>query len=210
MLNKPVKILRIGLTGGFGAGKSTVSKIFKTLGANIVDVDLAGRWAVDNDKAVRDQILQNFGPHLFLAETLNRKALASIVFSDYQKLELLNSIVHPVMLKRVDWLLEHPQIPEAKMTVVDAALLFELNLDEKVEKTITILAQNENVISRAMARDSISRKDVLNRLDSQMDMQKKAGRSDFVILAWSSHLSRFQKHIHIFLSLQGYGLPLLF
>ena len=171
----------LGLTGGIGAGKSTVSKILHSLGANIVDVDLAGRWAVENDDTVREKIQQHFGSHLFSEDTLDRKALAKTVFSDPQKLELLNSIVHPVMLQRLDWLLEHPDDPRAKLIVVDAALLFELRLDHRVEKTLTILAQREHVITRTMARDSASRQDVENRLDSQMDMQEKAARSDFVI-----------------------------
>jgi len=176
-------MLTIGLTGILGSGKSTVAGMFRGLGIPIVDMDEAGRWAVDNDETVRKQIAATFGREMFDAEgNLLRQKLGNVVFSDDEKLQTLNRIVHPGMLACAQvWVDEIKQEPAAPYLIIDAALIFELDVDTDCEAVITVAAPLEDSIQRAMQRSGLTREDALGRIDAQLSQEEKIAHSDYVI-----------------------------
>lgn len=179
-LNK--KSLIVGLTGIPGSGKSKVSGMLAQHGAIIVDVDLAGRWVVEENKNVLEQIRQTFGDAVFIGDELDRRKLGALIFADQNMRDKLNRIVHPVMLQRVDDLInESLKTGHAPYIVVDAALIFELGLDKKVDVTVTVSSPIEICIKRAMQRDGLGREQVMQRIKSQLPQEEKIRRADYVL-----------------------------
>ncbi len=175
--------LRVGLTGSIGSGKTTVAKMLAAHGAAVVDVDLAGRWVLEHDEKVRQEIRKAFGAGVFLDDgTIDRPKLGALVFADLQKLETLNRIVHPPMLEKVLKEIKtfenddrHPYI------IVDAALIFELNLDKMLDLVVTVSAPLEVSLQRTHLRDRLSVHQIKQRIQSQIPIDEKIKRSDFVI-----------------------------
>ncbi|MBN1465403.1 dephospho-CoA kinase [candidate division KSB1 bacterium] len=176
---KPV----VGLTGILGSGKSSVAERLRRLGACIVDMDDAGRWAVEAER-VRRRLRKAFGAQIFDAENqLLRKKLGDIVFSDSAALAVLNSIVHPVMLRRARSLIKKEKTRRACLyIVVDAALLFELDFEKECDLTVTVAAPIERCLERAEQSKKMTRQQALDRIHAQMAQDEKTKRSDYVIL----------------------------
>lgn len=176
------KMLVVGLTGIPGSGKSLVSEMLGTRGAVIVDVDLAGKWAVEENENVRKQIRRTFGDGVFIGDELDRRKLGSLIFADKSLREKLNRIVHPVMLQRVDDLINNAiQAEKAPYIIVDAALIFELGLDKKVDVTVTVTSPIETCLRRMMQRDGIDREKAMQRIKSQLPQEEKIKRADYVL-----------------------------
>ncbi len=176
-------MLIIGLTGILGSGKTTAATMFRSLGIPIVDMDEAGRWAVNNDETVRKQIALTFGEEMFDADgNLLREKLGTVVFGDAEKLKTLNRIVHPGMLACArTWVDEITQEPAAPYLLIDAALIFELEVDKNCDGVITVAAPLEDSIPRAMQRSNLSREDALGRIQAQWPQEKKIAHSKYVI-----------------------------
>ncbi|NOY59664.1 MAG: dephospho-CoA kinase [Calditrichaeota bacterium] len=176
------KSLIVGLTGIPGSGKSEVARMLAQRGAIIVDVDLAGRWAVEENESVREQIRRTFGDAVFIGDELDRRKLGALIFADKNMRDELNRIVHPAMLQRVDDLInESSKTANAPYIVVDAALIFELGLDKKVDVTVTVSSPIETCIKRAMQRDGLDREEVMQRIKSQLPQEEKVKRADYVL-----------------------------
>lgn len=171
-------MLKIGLTGGIGSGKTTVARIFETLGVPVYNADAEAKKLMNTDEVLKSAILKNFGTGTYKNGTLDRKYLATIVFNDDTKLELLNSLVHPVTIRdAADWIKRQ----NTPYIIKEAALLFETGAMDMLDKVIGVFAPQELRIKRVMERDGVSREEVLKRMKLQLDDEIKMKRCDFVI-----------------------------
>lgn len=174
----------MGITGGVGCGKSSVARMLKDkYRVVVIDVDRAGRMAVDDQPEIRHKLREVFGEHVFSGpDELNRRTMGQIVFSDRSAREKLNRIVHPVMLAIVREEIEKAQeINSAPYIAVDAALIFELELDKILDATITVCAPLNVCIDRAGSRTGLSKQEIRDRMRAQIPLKEKKRRSDYLI-----------------------------
>lgn len=171
--------MKIGLTGGIGSGKTTVAKIFETMGIPVYYADDAAKQLMNEDVALKATIRKAFGEEVYINGKLNRSYLASVVFADKNKLSLLNQLVHPVTIAAAEkWMSEQ----KAPYAIKEAALLFESDAWKGLDKIIGVDAPEALRIQRTMQRDSVTKEEVLARLQKQMNQQEKMERCDEVII----------------------------
>ena len=172
-------MLRVGLTGGIGSGKSTVADIFSVLGIPVFKADLVTRQLMEEDEILRTSIKKEFGEDAYTNNTLNRKYLASIVFNDAFQLEKLNAITHPAVIDAAQkWM----QQQTTAYVIKEAALMFESASAAGVDLIIGVYAPQHIRIKRVMDRDGVTRQDVLVRIDKQIDEEIKMKLCDFVLV----------------------------
>ena len=172
-------MLRIGITGGIGSGKSTIAKIFEVLGIPVFYADAEARRIMNEDEELKKNIIKNFGEASYTNGKLNRSYLASIVFNDNHQLDILNSLTHPVTIKNgEEWMLR--QI--TPYAIHEAALIFESGSAKDLDKVIGVYAPPSLRIKRVMDRDGISREEVLKRMNRQVGEDMKMKLCDFVIV----------------------------
>jgi dephospho-CoA kinase len=172
--------LRIGITGGMGAGKSTICKVFSQLGIPIYDADSRAKWLMNNDKDVKEAVKANFGWDAYTRkEELNREYLAKVVFNNEEQLKILNGIVHPAVKKDYEiWTLEHK---EQVYSLKEAALLFESESYKSLHKVIVVTSPIETRIERISKRDHVKREDILKRIQNQTTDRERMSKADWVI-----------------------------
>ena len=172
--------LRIGITGGMGAGKSTVCKIFSQLGISIYDADSRAKWLMTNDDGMKKAIIDSFGWDSFTRkDELNREYIAKVVFNNEEKLKELNSIVHPAVKNDYEkWTLERKDEP---YSLKEAALLFESDSYKTLHKVIVITCPIETRIERILKRDHVKREDILKRLENQSSDRERMAKADWVM-----------------------------
>lgn len=172
-------MLRIGLTGGIGSGKSTVAHIFNVLGIPVYNSDNAAKRLMADNEELKNRIIKSFGEKSYLNGSLNRKYLSAEVFNDRKKIELLNSIVHPATIKDAD---EWTKKQIAPYTVKEAALIFESGSNQFLDYVIGVKSPLGLSIDRSMKRDNISREEVEARMKLQMNEEEKMKKCDFIIV----------------------------
>jgi dephospho-CoA kinase len=170
--------LRVGLTGGIGAGKSAVAKILEDLGAYIVDTDALAREAVAPNSDGFMEIARVW-PQVVRTGALDRAALAEIVFNDPTARERLNAILHPHIRRLA--MERETRAKRDQLVVHVVPLLFETGYDRLVEKTIAVVAPEDSRIARIVARDGIDDARVRARMAAQIDPEEARSRADFVI-----------------------------
>ena len=171
-------MLKIGITGGIGSGKTTVAKVFEVLGIPVYYADDAAKRLMNEDEELREKIQIQFGNEVYKNGKLDKKYLADIVFSSPEKLALLNALVHPATLKDADaWM----QYQTTAYTLKEAALIFESGAQQNLDYVIGVTAPAPLRIQRTMNRDGITREEVIARMDKQMDETIKMKLCDFVI-----------------------------
>lgn len=171
---------RIGITGGIGTGKSFVSKIFKTLGVPFYDADSEAKLVMTTDEGLKTALIEAFGAMTYFEDgSLNRKWLAAEVFENENRLKLLNSLVHPVVIEAGRAWAEKQTAP---YTLKEAPLLFESQSYKLLDATILVTAPLAMRIERVMHRDGVSRDEVLHRINNQMPEEEKLLLADFVIV----------------------------
>jgi dephospho-CoA kinase len=171
-------MLKIGLTGGIGTGKTTVAKIFELLGVPVYNADEASKRIYHTDPEVKALLIENFGEDIYVDGQLNKPNLANIVFTDATQLETLNRIIHPPTIRDAE---EWMRKQEAPYIIKEAALLFESGSVASLDHVIGVFAPLSLRIQRVMERDKVSREQVLNRINKQMDEEIKIRLCDFVI-----------------------------
>ena len=172
-------MLKIGITGGIGSGKSTVAKIFELLGIPVYYADAAAKDIMNRDPELKAQVQQHFGADVYDSNgQLDRKRLGNIVFNDQEKLQLLNSLVHPATIRDSEqWALKQ----KSPYVLKEAALLFESESFHYLDKIIGVSAPQPLRILRTMQRDKVSRNEVFARMHKQMDETIKMRLCDYVI-----------------------------
>lgn len=171
-------MLKIGITGGIGSGKSTVAKVFEVLGIPVYYADDAAKRLMIEHEELKEAIKTHFGSIMYTGAALNRKLLADIVFKDPEKLKLLNSLVHPATLKDAETWMANQATPYA---IKEAALIFESGAQEQLDYVIGVTAPAPLRIQRTMHRDGITREEVMSRMDKQLDETIKIKLCDFII-----------------------------
>ena len=156
-------MLRVGLTGGIGSGKTIVAQIFEVLGIPVYYADLETKRIMNENKILRKQLLEHFGEQTFVNDKLNRPYLASIVFNNPEKLDLLNALTHPLTIQHAtEWM----QTQTTNYVIKEAALIFESGSAENLDYVIGVSAPRALRIQRVMNRDGITRDEVVKRLTS--------------------------------------------
>lgn len=173
--------MKIGITGGIGSGKTTVCKIFETLGIPIYYADDEAKRLMIENGALKKGIIGLFGTNAYLADgQLNRAHIAGIAFNDANVLKALNALVHPAVQKDADeWAAAQTDAP---YSLREAALIFEGGGYKLLDKVITVFAPKELRINRVMARDKVDRTAVEARMNKQMPDEEKVKLADFVIV----------------------------
>lgn len=166
------------LTGGIGSGKTTVANLFRKLGVPVYVSDTEARILMETSGQVKSEIIKEFGEKSYIKNIPDRKYLASVVFSNKEKLQKLNAIIHPRVAKHFnDWYKKQ----DAKYVIKESAILFENGIYGDCKKIILITAPKEERIKRVMNRDKVSRRDVLLRMKNQWTDKEKKKLSDFTI-----------------------------
>ena len=176
-------MLKVGLTGGIGSGKSTVSRSFARLGAQVVDADEVAREVVLPGKPAWTKLRQTFGSEFFHPDgRLKRRKLRRLVFADPEQRSRLNAIVHPEVMREID--LRSGQLTSSAknaVVLVDVPLLLEVGVAHRFDIVVVVYASQSVQMKRLMQRDGLSREEATQALSVQMDLREKAEQADFII-----------------------------
>lgn len=174
----PSLMLKIGLTGGIGSGKTTVAQIFEVLGIPVYYADDAAKRLMNEDENLKREIIAQFGGSVYVDGHLDRKAMAAIVFANRSKLDLLNALVHPATIRDGErWVSQH----HTAYAVREAALIFESGVSNSLDYVIGVSAPAPLRIKRVQTRDGIGEQDVIKRMNNQWDEELKMSRCDFLL-----------------------------
>ncbi len=172
----------IGLTGGMGSGKSTVSQTLAKMGAAVIDADKVGHEAYQPHTTTWQALVAAFGQDIVAADnTIDRKKLGALVFSHLDNLKKLNGIVHPRMYEMMQTRIAGLKKQGVKVIIVDAAILFEANWTPLVDEVWVVVADEANVVQRAVARTGLPEEQIRSRLRSQMSNEERIKRANLVI-----------------------------
>ena len=176
-------MLRVGLTGSIGVGKSFVTSVFEELGCHVLDADVTAREVVMPGTPGLQAITEEYGEEVLNPDgTLNRKQLGALVFADENRRQRLNHILHPFIIARQDeimrgWEAEDPN----GIGIIDAALMIESGGYKRFDKLIVVHCRPEVQLERLMLRDKLSRDEALRRINSQMPQEEKLRFGDYLI-----------------------------
>ncbi len=172
-------MLKIGVTGGIGAGKSTICRVFEILGVPVYNADARARALMDQDEGVRQLLFEAFGQSVFKGSKPDRKAMASLVFNNRDALETINGIVHPAV--RSDFLAWLEKNTMAPYIVKEAAILFETGMWKELDGTVLVVAPAGIRAERIMQRDGMSAEEVRKRMENQWPDERKKNLAGIVI-----------------------------
>jgi len=176
-------MLRVGLTGGLACGKSFVGEALKGMGCLLIQADEIGHAVLAKSGPVFKSVVDEFGTGILNAEgEIDRKVLATDVFSDPERLARLNALVHPAVVKREEQLISQFERRDAEgIAVVEAAILIETGSYQRFDRLIVVVCKEEQQVERAMRREGAAESDVRARLSRQMSLDEKRKYADFVI-----------------------------
>lgn len=176
-------MLKVGLTGGIGSGKSTASRYFESIGAFVLDADEEVKKIITSNKTVQHELISEFGTDIIDGTgQVNKKKLARIAFQDEDHQQRLNSVVHPYIFNLIDK--EFNRVFNDKkhgVFIVDAALIYETGFDAHLDYVIVVTAHLKNRMERALGRETLSREEILKRVDLQWPEEEKVNMADFVV-----------------------------
>jgi len=170
--------MRLGVTGGIGSGKTSVCRVFNTLGIPVFSADPEARRIMESDPAVIEGINAVAGRDLYPAGMLDKMVLAKLIFNDPEKLKKVNSLVHPVVFRAFT---EWTEVQSAPYVIMEAAILFESGGNKLVDKVLSVLAPEKERVERVMHRNMLSREQVMERMRNQISDEKRIELSDYLI-----------------------------
>tara|TARA_B100000683_G_scaffold135740_1_gene132526 strand:- start:12199 stop:12786 length:588 start_codon:yes stop_codon:yes gene_type:complete len=180
-------MLKIGLTGGIGSGKTTVAKVFEHLGVPVFYADLEAKKCMQSDPTLIKQLKATFGNDIYIDKKLQKDRLASIIFNDNTALHTINRLVHPAVQKVFkDWCLTQ----NTYYVLKEAAILFESGSDKELDQIVCVSAKNDLRKKRIMQRDNVTESQVLERMSKQWHQSRKIALADF-------HISNDEKQLLI-------------
>src|SRR6056297_4250618 len=171
-------MIKVGVTGGIGSGKTLICEIFERLGIPVFNADVEAKEIYNSDKEVIEQVQQLFGHEIYHQGMLKKDILAKIIFNDSKALDKVNAIVHP---KVREYFLDWAEKQTSKYEIEEAAILFESNAYLDLDYIINVHARQDSRIERVMERDNISKEQVLNRMKNQLCDEKRMKLADFTI-----------------------------
>jgi dephospho-CoA kinase len=175
----------VGITGGIGTGKSSVSKLLQERGWVVYSSDVTAKEIMASDAEVRAELAKAFGEHVLTPEGVNAPLLSSLVFGPLQEhennLDTLNAIVHPKVLDIHMRAIEEEAAKGTEIVAIESALIYEIDLEDGFDYVIVVDAPSEMCIDRVTHRSGLTRDEVQRRIDKQMPMEQKRGLADFVI-----------------------------
>ena len=174
------KKLKIGITGGIGSGKSTFCEIVKNYGYPILHADYIAKNIMTTDSGVKSKIISQFGEESYNGNELNRPYLSAKVFTDPEKLQLLNSIVHPVVIEQSAKLMDE-QLLQHDVVFYEAALIYEAHMEGLFDYIVLLTADEENRIRRIIEREHVDAEHVRARIKNQIPDEEKKHKADIVI-----------------------------
>jgi len=171
-------IIKLGVTGGIGSGKTSVCKVFNILGVPVFSADDEAKTVMETDEKVRGKVNSIAGKEMYSSGSLDRVELARLIFNNEQLLQKINNAVHPVIFENFgNWVNRQ----SADYVILEAAILFESGAIVLVDRIATVVAPIEERIERVIRRNNLSRQQVLERIRNQSDDEEKIKRSDYVI-----------------------------
>ena len=171
-------MIKLGITGGIGSGKTSVCRVFQVLGIPVFSADQVAREIMERDTTIIRRINSLAGKNLYMDGSLDRAELAALIFNDIELIRKVNSLVHPLVFEVFKkWDMDQT----APYVIMEAAILFESGASKLVDKVATVVAPIEERIERVINRNSISREQVLERVRNQMDDEARSKLSDYVI-----------------------------
>ncbi len=176
-------MLLVGLTGGIASGKSLVARVFKDLGARLIDADRIVHELLETNRETQEDVVGHFGSSILSPDgSIDRRKLGELVFDDEEKRAWLNNCLHPKVFdafqSQIRQMLGRP--PDT-VVILDAALLIETAYHRKMDRVVVVYAEPEQQIDRLMKRDNFTREQALVRIRSQMPLAEKRGHADYVI-----------------------------
>ena len=170
---------KVGITGGIGSGKSTVCDMLGECGVAIYNSDVRAKELMACSAPLRVALIERFGEEVYTAEGINRSYLAERVFGNAEELAALNAIVHPAVMADFD---EWAESQEGEYVVLESAILFEAELQDRVDVVVSVLAPEALRVERAMARDGASRESIEARVRNQMSDDERIDRSKYAVV----------------------------
>lgn len=176
-------MLKVGLTGGIGSGKSTASRYFESLGAFVLDADEEAKKLITSNETVQHELISEFGTDIIDGTgRVDKNKLSRVAFQDEDHQQRLNSVVHPYIFNLIDK--EFNRVFNDKkhgVFIVDAALIYETGFDAHLDYVIVVTAHLKNRMERALGRETLSREEILKRVDFQWPEEEKVNMADFVV-----------------------------
>jgi dephospho-CoA kinase len=172
-------MLKVGITGGIGSGKSIVSKIIETLGFPVFNSDQVSKDLVNTDPEIKAGLIELFGKEIYSKDGVNKPLLAKIIFSDDKALTKVNALIHPKVRQAFTDFAENTSSP---IVFNEAAILFETGANKQLDEMILVTAPEELRIKRVMSRDGVSEDEVKQRMNKQWSDDKKIELADFVLI----------------------------
>jgi dephospho-CoA kinase len=169
----------IGLTGGIGSGKSTVSRLLEIMDIPVYIADSKSKKLTDNSPRIREALIEKFGANLYKTGKLDKPLLASLIFGNEENLAFVNSVIHPVVLEDFNhWA---SQQADTEFVAIESAILFDSGFSDTVDFTVNVSTPLETRIHRVEARDHSSRESIVSRIHNQLPEEERNRRSDFII-----------------------------
>lgn len=181
-------MIRIGLTGGIGSGKSTITQLLTTIGVPVYISDIRSKQLTQSDPTIISGLKRLLGDDIYSADgLLNKKKMAQMIFNDKDLLAQVNGLIHPVVHNDFDRWAEEQGEAGVPYVVNEAAIMIENGGYKRMDKVIVVTAPLEQRIARTMARDNASREQVISRINNQMSDEEKVKYADFVITTDDKH-----------------------
>ena len=172
-------MIKLGITGGIGAGKSVVVSFLKATGIPVYIADDESKKLTSTSPRIKTQLTKQFGEDLFAGGILNKALLASLIFENKNNLRMVDSIIHPEVMSDFEaWSVKHA---DKKLVAMEAAILFESGFDKTMDLIVTVTAPQEERIGRILKRNKTTREEILSRMSNQLPDEEKCKRSNFVI-----------------------------
>ncbi len=180
-------MIKVGLTGGIGSGKSIIAKIFNTLGIYVYNSDIAAKQIYHTNPDLKRKLIHHFGKNVYLESgKLNKQYLSKQIFEDKNKLALINSLVHPLV--KADFANQLTQHKNSPYIIKETAILIESNIYKELDKVIVVTAPENIRINRVCKRDKLSEQDVVKRINNQLSDKERIKYADYLIKNDSTNL----------------------
>ncbi|MCD8042659.1 MAG: dephospho-CoA kinase [Tannerellaceae bacterium] len=171
-------MIKVGLTGGIGSGKSVVARLFQIMGFPVYVADTESKRLTESSPVIRQELTDLFGEEVYQNNKLNRALLAGCIFSDKSLLAKVNSIIHPVVLADfVEWAVRQ----QTEIVVIESAILFESGFDKKVDSTLMVYAPETLRLQRVQERDGFPVEEIRKRMNNQLPDEEKCKLSGYII-----------------------------